>query len=138
MDHLERNKDAGGSVEVTTELLQSTALPKLVQNATQSQALKKTMLQLFTIQSKTSSLEQLYIKTYRCIVAHTLIGNYGNYKQALFSVRPKLNKYAKGVNSGSAHLMQKLDLRQCCTVCTRKMIQTEKTFVSPAMCIFAM
>ena len=41
MDHLERNKDAGGSVEVTTEPLQSTALPKLVQNATQSQASKK-------------------------------------------------------------------------------------------------
>ena len=41
IDHLERNKDAGGSVEVTAEPLQSTALPKLVQNATQSQASKK-------------------------------------------------------------------------------------------------
>ena len=40
MNHLERNKDAGGSVEVITEPLQSTALFKLVQNATQSQASK--------------------------------------------------------------------------------------------------
>ena len=40
MDRLERNKDAGGSVKVTTEPLQSTALPKLVKNATQSQASK--------------------------------------------------------------------------------------------------
>ena len=38
MDDLEGNKDAGGSVEVATEPPQSTALPKLVQNATQSQA----------------------------------------------------------------------------------------------------
>ena len=86
------------------------------------------MLQLFTTKSKTSSLEQLHIKTYRCIVACTLIGNYSNHKQALFSVRPKLTKYAKGVNSGSAHPMQKLDLRERCKVCTRKTVKNNNKF----------
>ena len=86
------------------------------------------MLQLFTAKSKTSSLKQLHVKAYRCIVARTLIGNYSNYKQALFSVRPKLTKYAKEVNSGSAHFMQKLDSRQCCKVCTRKTIQNRNNF----------
>ena len=40
MDHLERNEDASDSVEITTEPPESAALPKLVQNATQSQASK--------------------------------------------------------------------------------------------------
>ena len=42
MDHLERNKDAGGSVEVKLEPPQSTALPKLLQNAGQPLTSKRT------------------------------------------------------------------------------------------------
>ena len=86
MDHLGKNKDAGGSVEVTIEALQSTALSKLVQNATQSQASKKNNATIVYNKIKTLSLEQLHIKTYRCIVARTMIGNHSNHKQALFSV----------------------------------------------------
>ena len=65
------------------------------------------------------------MKTYRRIVARILIGNYSNRKPALFSVGPKskASKFAKGVNSGSALPMQKLDSRQRCKVCTRKKIQ---------------
>ena len=49
---------------------------------------------------------------YRRIVARTF-GNYSNYKQALSCVGPKLkaSKYRKGVSSGSAQPMQKLDSR---------------------------
>ena len=42
MDYLERNKDVDGSVEVKLEPPQSTALPKLLQNAGQPLASKST------------------------------------------------------------------------------------------------
>ena len=71
--------------------------------------------------------EQLDSKTYRRIIARSLIGNYTNRKrqapQSTIKHGPKPPKYLKACKSAGPHTMIKVEKRQRCKLCTSKKLQ---------------